>query len=202
MTTESAARRVLDMAENHGVVTARDVREAGIHDQVLTRLVHQGALERVARGSYRLPSALVSEHHGLVLATLAVPHGVVCLLSALRFHELGSQLPHRVWMAIDRRSRKPRIDSPPIHFVRFSGIALETGVETHQIEGVEVRVTSVPKTIADLFKYRNKVGLDVALEALKEGWRERRFTLDELHVAARACRVERVMRPYIEAVVA
>lgn len=202
MSEQSDAQRVLAMAENHGFVTTRDVVQAGIHNQVLTRLVRDGTLERVARGSYRLPSAQVTEHHGLVLATLAAPQGVVCLLSALGFHELGTQLPPEVWMAIDRRVRQPKVDYPPIQFVRFSGSALEVGVETHRLEGVDVRITSVPKTIADLFKYRNKLGLDVALEALKEGWHDRRYTLDDLHVAARACRVDRVMRPYIEAVIA
>lgn len=126
----------------------------------------------------------------------------MCLLSALNFHRLGTQLPHEVWIALDRSARHPSIRYPRLRVVRFSGQALREGVETHRIEGQTVRIYGVAKTIADLFKYRNKIGLDVALEALREGWRARRFTMDELHRYARICRVERVMRPYLEALAA
>lgn len=194
-------QRVLALARERGTVTTRQIVEAGIHSQVLTRLVREGSLERVSRGNYRHPSVPVTEHHGLVLAATAVPKGIVCLLSALSFHEIGTQVPSEVWLALDRRARRPVVSYPPLRIVRFSGEALREGVETHRIEGVDVRITSVAKTIADLFKYRNKIGLDVALEALREGWRERRFTIDELDRAARACRVERVMRPYVEGVI-
>ena len=132
----------------------------------------------------------------------ALPHGIVCLLSALSFHEIGTQVPSRVWIALDRRARKPAHEWPPLRFVRFSGEALTEGVETHTIEDVAVRVYSVTKTLADLFKYRNKLGLDVALEALKEVWRSGRLDVDELMRFARICRVERVIRPYLESVTA
>lgn len=194
--------RILRLARRPGGITTRDIAEVGIHRQILTRLVRDGALERVARGQYRLPNAPVTEHHGLAVAMAAVPHGVICLLSALSFHGIGTQLPFQVWMAIDRRARRPALAHPPLRIVRFTGRALTTGVETHQIEGQTVRVYNAAKTVADCFKYRNKIGLDVALEALREAWRARRFTIDEVDRYAEICRVERVMRPYLEALVA
>lgn len=194
--------RTLKLARRRQGVTARELAAAGVHRQVLTRLVEAGELERVIRGVYRLPDHPVSEHHGLVLASAAVPHGVICLLSALQFHGIGTQLPSEVWIAIDRRARRPALKYPPLRVVRYSGAALSEGVESHRIEGQAVKVYNVAKTLADCFKYRNKIGLDVALEALREAWRARRFTMDELHRYAAICRVERVMRPYLDALVA
>jgi predicted transcriptional regulator of viral defense system len=197
----AAPARLLRLAQRRGFFTTREVAEVGIHTQTLSRLVHAGTLERVARGRYRLSGRPVTEHHGLALAATAVPNGVVCLLSALSFHGIGTQLPREVWMAIDRRARRPALRYPALRILRFSGKALTEGVQTHRLEGETVRVYSAAKTIADVFKYRNKVGLDVALEALREAWRARRFTMDEIHHLARVCRVERVMRPYLEALV-
>lgn len=202
MENRDQGQRALDLARRHGTLAASEASEAGIHAQVLTRLVATGALVRVARGQYRLPEAPVTEHHALALASVAVPEGVVCLLSALAFHEIGTQVPSRVWMALDRRARRPALEWPPLEIVRFGGQSLTSGVETHEVERVPVRVYSPAKTVADLFKYRNKLGLDVALEALKEVWRERRVSVAELNQYARICRVDRVMRPYLEAVVA
>ncbi|MBI3068090.1 MAG: transcriptional regulator [Betaproteobacteria bacterium] len=162
-------------------------------------MVAGGELERIARGLYRLPEHAVTEHHGLAIAAAAVPHGVVCLLSALQYHGIGTQLPSEVWMAIDRRARRPALRYPPLRIVRYTGAALTEGVQSHGVEGREVRVYNVAKTVADCFKYRNKIGLDVALEALREAWRARRFTMDELDRYAAVCRVQRVMRPYLEA---
>ena len=125
--------------------------------------------------------------------------GRVGLLSALQYHGIGTQLPSQVWMAIDRRARRPALRYPPLRIVRYTGAALTEGVESRPIEGREVRVYNVAKTIADCFKYRNKIGLDVALEALREAWRERRFTMDALDRYAAICRVQRVMQPYLEA---
>jgi predicted transcriptional regulator of viral defense system len=194
--------KALKLARRRQGVTAREVAAAGIHRQVLTRLVEAGQLERVGRGMYRLPEQSISEHHGLVLACAAVPQGVVTLISALQFHRIGTQLSSKVWIAIDRRARRPALKYPPLRVVRYTGEALSAGVESRRIEGQTVRVYNVAKTVADCFKYRNKIGLDVALEALREAWRERRFTMDELDRYARICRVQRVMRPYLEALVA
>lgn len=202
MVPQTQREQLLDIAENRGVVTTRDVEKAGIHRQELTRLVRDGKLERIERGRYRLPEGEISEFHGLVEAAAAVPQGVICLLSALYFHDLGTQIPHRVWMAIRRGSRTPEIDRPPVRVVRFSGRAFSEGIETHSLEGRRVSIYSVAKTIADAFKYRNKIGLDVALEALREGWRDQRFTMEEIEHYAGICRVSRVMRPYLEALVA
>ena len=191
---------LLSLARRHGVFTAQDIRRAGIHSQQVTRLLAEGVLERIARGQYRLVARSVTEHHGLVVAARAVPRGVICLLSALSFHGIGTQLPSEVWVAIEKGARKPVVRQFPLEVVRYSGAAFTEGVEGHRIEGETVRVYSVAKTLADLFKYRNRVGIEVALEALREAWRERRFTVDQLDRAARVCRVERVMRPYVEAV--
>lgn len=202
MAEKTQRERAIALARRHGLLTAREARRRGIHSQVLTRLVADGVLERVGHGRYRLPEAPRTEHHGLALAVAAVPQGVVCLLSALAFHGIGTQLPSKVWMAIDRRARAPTVEWPPMRIVRFGGEALTSGVEVHEVEGVPVRVFSPAKTVADLFKYRNKIGLDVALESLREVWRTKRATVDEITRYARICRVERVMRPYLEATVA
>ena len=194
--------RTLKLARRRQGVTARDLVAAGIHRQVLSRLVAAGEVERVARGIYRLSEYPITEHHGLAIASAAVPHGVVCLVSALQFHGIGTQLPSDVWLAIDRRARRPALKYPPLRVVRYSGAALTEGVETHELEGQEVKVYNVAKTLADCFKYRNKIGLDVALEALREAWRKRRFKMTELDRYAGICRVQRVMRPYLEALVA
>ena len=194
--------KTLKLARRRQGVTARELAAAGIHRQVLSRLVAAGEVERIARGIYRLPEHPITEHHGLAVASTAVPHGVICLLSALQFHGIGTQLPSDVWLAIDRRARRPALKYPPLRVVRYTGAALTEGIETHQLEGQQVRVYNVAKTLADCFKYRNKIGLDVVLEALRESWRARRFKMAELDRYADICRVQRVMRPYLEALVA
>jgi len=194
-----SSARVLSLARRNGSVSREDVADANIHTQTLSRLVRAGALQRVAPGLYRLPNAPVTQNHGLAVVAAVAPKAIVCLLSALSFHQIGTQLPHEVWIALDRRTRRPTLKFPPLHVVRFGGAALTLGIETHRIEGETVRIYNVAKTVADAFKYRNKIGLEVALEALREGWRARRFTMDEIYGCARICRVERVMQPYLEA---
>ena len=191
--------KILKLARRRQGVTAREIAAAGLHRQVLTRLVEAHQLERVVRGVYRIPDQPFTEHHGLALVSPSIPHGVICLLSALQFHQLGTQLPSEVWIAIDRRARRPALKYPPLRVLRFSGAALSKGIETHRIEGQTVRVYNITKTLADCFKYRHKIGIDVALEALREAWRSRRFTMEELDRYAAICRVQRVMRPYLEA---
>ena len=202
MPPSTAQDKVLKLARRSQGVTARELAETGIHRQVLSRLVATGELERIARGIYRLPEHPITEHHSLAVASTAVPHGVVCLISALQFHELGTQLPHQIWLAIDRRARRPALKYPPLRVVRYSGAALTEGIEIPQLEGRSVRVYNVAKTLADCFKYRNKIGLDVTLEALREAWRSRRFKMTDMHRYAGICRVQRVMQPYLEALVA
>ena len=192
--------RALEYCRSRGVVRARDFVSQGIPRVTLTRLVRDGRLERVGRGLYAVPGSDVSEHHGLVEASRRVPHGVVCLLSALRFHELTTQQPFEVWMAIDRKARKPTLDSQAIRIVRFGMDALTQGVDEHEIEGVMVRITSPARTVADCFRYRNKIGLDVAIEALRDYRRLRAGTVDELWEAAGIARIKTEIRPYMEAI--
>lgn len=202
MTKKDSAREVaLTLARGKGVISAREVTQAGVHSQQLTRLVAERVLERVSRGQYRLADRPVTEHHGLVMAAQVVPEGVICLLSALSFHGIGSQLPPEVWVALPRGARTPRPADLPLRFVRADQASFTEGIERHQLEGVRVKVYGVAKTIADLFKHRNRIGIDVAIEALGEAWRERRFAMAELEAATRVCRVSRVIRPYLEAVV-
>jgi predicted transcriptional regulator of viral defense system len=164
------------------------------------RLVGRGRLQRIARGVYAPAAFEPTGHHGLATAATRIPHGVICLLSALQFHRLGTQAPFEVWIAIDRKARKPTISSLPLRIVRFSKRALREGIERHSLEGVALKITSPARTVADCFKYRNKIGLDVALEALKE-YRRGRHSIDELVRAAETVRVANVIRPYLEVVV-
>lgn len=150
------------------------------------------------RGLYVLPGCDTTEHHSLAEACKRVPKGVVCLLSALRFHELTTQAPFEVWLAIGEKAWRPRLEYPPLRIAHFSQASLNAGVVEHQIEGVTVHVYSLPKTVADCFKYRNKIGLDAAIEALRECRRARCCTMDDLWHNADICRVRNVMRPYLE----
>ena len=194
--------RLIALAHSRGFLSAEAVAQAGIHTQQLSRLVADGTLERIARGRYRLADADVTQHHALAQVGATAPASVVCLLSALSFHGIGTQLPAGVWVAVERGQRAPRLANLRLRVVRYSGTAFTEGIELHRIERQRVRVYSVAKTIADLFRARNQVGLDVAMEALREAWRKRLFTLPELDRAAHACRVAGVIRPYVEGVVA
>lgn len=166
--------------------------------QYLAQLARKGLLHKVARGLYALSQRQASEFASLAEIASKYPQVQVCLLSALAFHGLTTQAPSEVWIAVGNKARAPRPDYPPLRIVRFSGAALSEGIEVHDIEGITVPVTSVAKTIADCFKYRNKIGLDVALEALKEAWHAKRVTMDELWHFGQICRVHNVMRPYLE----
>jgi predicted transcriptional regulator of viral defense system len=189
---------LLALASQVGVLRPADLTAVNIPRDYLRRLVEEGQLKRVERGLYRLAEAQVTEHHALVEATRRVPRGVICLCSALAFHHLTPSPPEEIWLAIDRDVHAPQTTRLPLHIARFSGLAYTFGVETHQVEGVAVRIYSPAKTVADCFKYRYKLGLEVALEALRETWYTRKATLSELWEAARVCRVTSSMRPYLE----
>jgi predicted transcriptional regulator of viral defense system len=193
--------QVLALARQYGVLRPRDLTSHGIPREYLVRLHQQGVLARPARGIYVLADAEPSEHQSLVEACKLVPHSVVCLLSALRFHNLTTQAPFEVWLAISPKAWLPQVRNPPLRIVRFSGSALTTGVEEHIIRKVVVRVTNPARTVVDCFKYRNKIGLDVALEALRDCWRQKCATMDELYRTAQAQRMANVMRPYLESLV-
>lgn len=196
---KDAAATILDLARRRGLLRPRDVEACGFSRMALSTLTRQGKLIRLCRGLYALPDRPLSEHATLAEVAGKHPHVVVCLLSALQFHELTTQSPFEVWVAIGNKARAPKMDYPPLRIVRFSGDALTDGVEEHRVDGVTVRVTSVAKTVTDCFKYRNKIGLDVALEALREAWNAKRVKMDELWHSAQVCRVTNVMRPYLEA---
>ncbi|MDX6499121.1 MAG: hypothetical protein QOG23_2381 [Blastocatellia bacterium] len=197
----SAEKKVLDLASKGGILRPRDLQSKGLPTDYLWRLHQKEKLEKVGRGMYAIPGAGLGEHQTIVQAALRVQHGVVCLLSALRFHDLTTQSPFEIWMAIDGKARSPKEDIIPLRIVRFSGKALTAGVESRSIEGVKVKVYNPAKTVADCFKYRNKIGLDVAIEALRDCWRKKRATTDQLWHYAKVCRVARVMRPYLESLV-
>ena len=197
----SVEQKVLDLAAREGVLRPRDLQRKGLPTDYLWRLHQQDKLEKVGRGMYAIPGAALTEHQTITQAARRVPHGVVCLLSALRFHDLTTQAPFEVWMAIDVKARSPKEEIIPLRIVRFSGQALTAGVETRTIEGVKVKVYNPAKTVADCFKYRNKIGLDVAIEALRDCWRKKRATTDQLWHYAKVCRVARVIRPYLESLV-
>ncbi len=192
----SPAEQIAQLARRAGIFRSRDL--GGIPRQYLHLAEEQGKVTRVARGLYMASDADVTENHDLAVAAKRISHGVVCLLSALRFHELTTQMPFEVWLAIEPKARLPKTDYPPLRIVRFSRMALSYGATPHIIEGVTVRITTPAKTVADCFKYRNKFGLDVALEALRDSFRQRKATLDEIWEAAKVCRVANVIRPYME----
>jgi predicted transcriptional regulator of viral defense system len=190
----------LDLIRYLGVVRPADLEVHGIPRQVLYDLVRAGEVERQARGIYVAKDHPYTAEHALAQVAKRVPSAVICLLTALRFHDLTTQNPAEVWIALPEKARKPRLDYPRLRVTRFSGPAFTEGIEAHRIEGVEVRVYSAAKTVADCFKYRNKVGIDVSVEALREFSRRYRGAATELAHFARICRVARVMQPYMDAI--
>jgi|SRR6185312_756999 len=199
--TANQANKVKALARELGVLRPRDLAARRIPRAVLSRLCAKGELTRTGRGLYVASAENVTENHSFAEVARLSPRGVVCLLSALRFHELTTQLPSEVWLAIGSHARRPRGTSVPIRPVHFSGAALTEGVEVHAIEKVSVRIFSAAKTVADCFKHRNKIGTDVAIEALRECWQKRKATADELWHFAKICRVSKIMQPYMEAIV-
>ncbi len=165
-------------------------------------MVREGDAERVARGVYRLRASQATELDTVAAVSVRVPGAIVCLLSALAIHGIGTELPREVWIALDRKARKPRVDDLPVRIVRFSGAMLRYGVETRVVQGVDVRITSAARTVVDCFRYRNKIGVDVALEALRDAVGQRAAIANEIVRAAEVCRIYSVMRPYLEATVA
>jgi predicted transcriptional regulator of viral defense system len=192
------AEKVIKLAKEQGVIQVRDLRVRGIHPEYLRRLYEKGRLVKLARGQYALPELMISENHSLALAAKSVPNAIICLVSALRFHNIGTQAPYEVWLAIQNRAAKPRIKYPKLRIFYYSGMAYSEGVEEHKIDSVQVKIYNPAKTIADCFKYRNKIGIDVAIEALHDGWQKNKFNMDELWYYAKINRVANVMKPYLE----
>ncbi len=191
--------RVIELLKVNAFLRPRDLKTHNLPRTALMRLVKKGRVVRAQRGLYMRPGGPETEHISLLEVAKKVPGGVICLLTALRFHEIGTQEPYQVWIAIGRKAKKPRISSTLVRLVRFSDASLAYGVEEHKILGSTLRITSPAKTVADCFKYRNKIGLDVALEAGKDCIRSRKATVSEIYDSAKVCRVANVIRPYLEA---
>lgn len=191
--------RIRELFRQHGPLRSQELERHGISRTQVSRMVAAGQLQQVARGLYALATYQFSEHATLVTVARRTPNVLFCLLTALRLHDLTTQAPFEVWIALPNKARVPRLDYPPLRVVRFSETTIKQGVETRIVDGVQLRLTNVAKTVADCFKFRNKIGLDVALEALREARREKRATNDELWHYAKICRVATVMRPYLEA---
>jgi len=192
----------VNLIERSGIMRLSDLKDHGVNPATLARLVEEGVLNRPSRGLYELAGADIELAHSLAEVAKRVPKGVVCLISALQFHEITLQLPRSVWIAIGQKDRTPAVDYPPIRVVRFGGQALTLGVETHTIDSVPVRIFDPAKSIVDCFRFRNTVGLDVALEAMRMGWRSRKVKPDDIARYAQALRIWSVVRPYLESVVA
>lgn len=182
-----------------GMFRAGEAMKAGVHPRTLYAMRDKGVIERIGRGLYRLADLAPLGNPDLTTVALKIPKGVVCLISALAYHELTTEIPHEIYIAIPRGAEPPRLDFPPLRVFWFGGHTFEEGIEQHDVDGIALKVYSPEKTLADCFKYRNKIGLDVVLEALKFYRQRKRFQVDELMRYARVCRVEKIMRPYVEA---
>ncbi len=177
----------------------RDVLPLGVSFRQLQGLVDGGTVEKLGGGVYRLSEVEPNEFETIAMVATAAPDAIVCLLSALRIHEIGTQSPHQVWLAIDRKARIPRRLPAKVRVVRFSGQMLTYGVVTRSMQGVKVRLTNPARTVVDCFRYRNKIGLDVAMEALRDAVRSRKAMVSEIDRAAEVCRIRTVIGPYLEA---
>ncbi|AQQ10226.1 hypothetical protein L21SP3_02054 [Sedimentisphaera cyanobacteriorum] len=194
--------KILKYAAKKGAISPREIESVGISRQKLYRLYREGKLVRVDRGTYSIRNVEPTEWHTYVTVAVAFPKSVICLLSALQFHNLTTQNPHNVWIALDREAdrRNPKRSRQPVSIVRFSGDSFSQGIETHSIEGVHVQIYSAAKTVADCFKYRNKIGLEIAIEAMTDCIRKKKATRDRIWQFAKICRVSKVIRPYMEAI--
>ena len=197
---ESAAQKARRLIEDRGgIIRTAEAMRIGIHPRVFYELRDNGILEQISRGAYRLAEQKPLTDVDLVTVAMRIPRAVICLVSALAFHGITTQVPHAVSIALEKGAESPRMDYPPVSVHRFSGESLTAGVEAHLIDGVTVRVYSKEKTLADCFKFRNKVGMDIVLEALKLYRDQGAFDIGKLLEYARICRVERTMKPYLEA---
>ncbi len=199
MTPTKQIERTMQYVRQNGMVRPRDIEVLGIPREYLLRLHRQGKLNRTSRGIYSLPDAAITERHSYAEVAKRVPEAVLCLLSALAFHEITTQNPASVWIALGKGARKPAVLSPSLRVVRLTEPSLSAGVEKLPVEGITVRVYSAAKTVADCFKFRNKIGLDVAIEALKDSLHQKKVTVNEIYRYAKICRVSNVIRPYMEA---
>jgi predicted transcriptional regulator of viral defense system len=190
----------LELLHERGVVRAHELGQLSVGGETLQQLLRKGVIVRISRGLYALPDRALNEHDQLAQLAIKYPRMVFCLLTALQIHGLTTQAPHEVWVAMSPNARAPQVSYPPLRIVRLSDPGMQ--VVAISLDGVvSIPVTSVAKTVADCFKFRNKIGLDIALEALRDAWRQKKVTMDELWESAQLCRVANVMRPYLESLV-
>lgn len=194
-------KHILKLASNQQILSAADVRKHGCSPQLLLGMYKAGKLQRLARGIYCLPDMQITEHQVVMEVCQRVPKAVLCLLTALQFHDIGTQSPHEVWIAMPEGAQSPTLDYPLLRITRLRGAAYSEGIETVVKQGVAIRTYSAAKTVTDCFKFRNKIGLEVAIEALKDAWRKRKISMDEVSYYAKINRVEKVIQPYLETVV-
>ncbi|MDF1826925.1 MAG: type IV toxin-antitoxin system AbiEi family antitoxin domain-containing protein [Legionellaceae bacterium] len=194
------SQKALNLVEAKGIVRSSDFVEEGIPRMTISRLVAAHELQQIERGLYCLPQKEFSEKESLIVVASRVPQAIFCLLTALQIHELTTQLPRKIWIAMPIDSHVPKIEYPPIKMVKYTGKAYSEGIEIQQSDGIDYRVYNVAKTIADCFKHRNKIGIDIAIEALKDAYGKNKVTTDELWHYAKICRVANVMRPYLETI--
>lgn len=190
--------KVIELLSGGQVMRSSELTQFGIDRKIIQRMENDGEIIRLSRGLYSLPNAAPSTHYSLLEAQKHIPNGVICLLSALVYHDIGTQNPHLVWMAIPHRSRTPKIENLPVKIVRMTDEPYERGKTEVKIEGGILKIYDIPKTVADCFKFRNKIGIDVAIEALKDVIGHKRATVDELLKAADVCRVRKIITPYLE----
>ena len=200
MKNKTYVERVLELASQKEIIRLRDLKEIDIPRIVLTRLIRSGQLEKIARGLYCVPNKPVTENSNLVTIAIKIPQAIFCLLTALQIHEITTQLPRQIWIAMPRGSHVPKLDYPPIKMIQCSANIYSIGVETIEYDKQTIRVYSPAKTVVDCFKYRNTVGLDVAIEALREVRAQKKATADELWHFAKIGRVTNVIRPYLEVI--
>jgi len=199
--TKDLHSKLLSLIKRTGILRAKDLAAHKIPREYLSRAIKSGEIVKLGRGIYTATEESLSTSFTLAQVTKVVPHAVIVLLSALRFHEIGTQNPHEVWIAVKRHGYKPKMEYPPLRVFHYSKESLKSGIEYHSIEGVKVAITSIEKTIADCFKFRNKIGIDVCIEALQEAWRSNRLDMNKLSHEAKICRIYNVLRPYAEAIV-
>lgn len=199
MHMKTQRQKIIDLAKKKGILKTSDILDAGLHHETLRRMCEEGILEKTNRGFYKLTNLEISIYHDFAMASTKAPKGVICLLSALLYHEISTQLPPVVWMAFKRPARVPNLEYPKLKVVLFSESSMAEGIDIHTLENVPIKITNPAKTIADCFKFRNKVGLEATLDALREGLKEKKCTRDEIWHYAKINRVTQVIKPYLEA---
>lgn len=200
MSNANRTKQLVNLAKNKGLIRPLDLDALEIPRITLTRLVEKGIFEKVSRGVYRVANQHYSEYSDLMTVAVKAPQAVFCLLTALQFHELTTQLPRDIWIAMPKGRHAPRLDYPPLKMIQYSNNVFHSGINTYQHNGVTLRVYSIEKTIADCFKHRNKIGIDVAIEALKEAKQKQLLSVDCLWQFAKLCRVTNIIRPYLESI--